>query len=60
MNEDDLNFMTEAATVFRHAPWEEFELPTFYEIVKRKIVSEFILPEGDYKGWQKEVRVGAN
>ena len=52
--------MADAATVFRHAPWEEFELPTFYEIVKRKTVSEFILPEGDYKGWQKEVRVGAN
>ena len=49
--------MADAATVFRHAPWEEFE---FYKIVKWKTVPEFILPEGDYKGWQKEVRVGAN
>ena len=54
MNEDDPNFLTDAATVVRHAPWEKFK------IIKWKTVSEFILPEGDYKGWQKEVRVGAN
>ena len=45
--------MADAATVFRHAHWEEFGS-------KLKTVPELTLPEEDYKGWQKEVRVGAN